>query len=82
MAFVEGTYRLPGDEWRVVVVSRDDVCEPEVASQVWDSGASGVFVRFPRGKPLDRVTVERVLSEALGVSEWVPVHGPDSMRLR
>ena len=82
MPFVEGTYRLPGEDWRVVIVSRCDVTEPEVASQVWDSGVSGVFVRFPRRGRLDRVAVERALSDALGVSGWVPVRGPDSIGLR
>src|SRR5262245_47640183 len=30
MAFVEGTYRLPGGDWQVVIVSRYDVAEPQV----------------------------------------------------
>jgi len=28
MEFVEGTYRLPGEDWQVVIVSRHDVKEP------------------------------------------------------
>ncbi len=82
MQFVEGAYRLPGAEWRVLIVSRCDVPEPQVVAQVWESGAEGVLVRFPRGEALDKLTVERVLKAALGVSEWVQVRGPDSMRLR
>ncbi len=82
MSFVEGAYRLAGGDWQVVIVSRREVAEPEVVPQRWESGVSGVFVRFPHAGRLNRETVERVLSAALGVSEWVEVRGPDSMRLR
>jgi hypothetical protein len=82
MSFVEGTYRLPGGDWQVVIVSRRDVAEPQIVPQRWESGVSGVVVRFPRTGRLNRETVERLLSAALGVSEWVEVRGPDSMRLR
>ena len=82
MGFVEGTFRLPGEDWQVVIVSRYDVPEPDAVLQVWDSGVRGVFVRFPCGWPLNAAAVEQVLSAALGVSEWVAVRGPDSMWLR
>jgi hypothetical protein len=82
MDFVEGTYRLTGGDWQVVIVSRRDVAEPEVVSTRCQSGVSGMFVRFPRCGRLNREVVEKVLGEALGVSEWVEVRGPDSMQLR
>jgi hypothetical protein len=84
MEFVEGTYRLPGGDWQVVIVSAfdRDVPEPQVVPQRWESGVSGVFIRLPRAERVNAATVERVLSEALGVSDWVRVHGPDSMQLR
>ncbi len=82
MSFVEGTYRLAGGEWQVVIVSRRDVAEPEVIHQHWESGVSGVLVHFPREDRLNFESLERVLSDALGVAEWVRVHGPDSMNLR
>jgi hypothetical protein len=82
MDFVEGTYRLPGGEWQVVIVSRYDVQEPEVVPQQWESGVSGVLIRFPRSGRLDRAAVERVLSTSLGVWDWDAVRGPDSMKLR
>jgi len=84
MDFVEGTYRLPGGQWQVVIVSafNRDVPEPQVSPQRWESGVSGVFVRIPRTEKINAATVERVLSAALGVSEWVRVRGPDSMQLR
>lgn len=82
MPFIEGTYRLAGEDWRVVIVSRHDVSEPEVIAQVWKSGVAGLFVRFPRDGLLNRISIERVLSAALGITEWVPIRGPDSMLLR
>jgi hypothetical protein len=82
MPFVEGTYRLAGGDWQVVIVSRYDGAESQVVPQRWDSGVSGVVVWFPRAGRLNRESVERVLSAALGVSEWVQVRGPDSMQLR
>jgi hypothetical protein len=82
MAFVEGSYRLPGADWQVVIVSRRDVSEPEVISQVWDSGVAGSFIRFPRRRPLNKAAIEGVFSAPLNVSEWVQDRGPDSMQLR
>jgi hypothetical protein len=84
MAFVEGTYRLPGGDWQVVIVSEfeRDVPEPQVVPQRWESGVSGVFVRIPRADRINAAAVERVLSSAFGVSEWVRVRGPDSMQIR
>lgn len=84
MHFVEGTYRLPGGDWQVVIVSafHRDVPEPQVVPQQWESGVSGVFVKIPRAERINAATVERILSEALGVAEWVRVCGPDSIQLR
>jgi hypothetical protein len=82
MSFVEGTYHLDDGDWRVLIVSRRDVAEPQVVAQQWESGVSGIFVRFPRADRLNRGALERVLSASLGVSEWVEVRGPDSMQLR
>jgi hypothetical protein len=84
MAFVEGTYRLPGRDWQVVIVSvfQRDVPKPVVEPQRWESGVCGVFVRIPRGVQINAAVVEQVLSTALGVTEWVRVRGPDSMQLR
>jgi hypothetical protein len=84
MAFVEGTYRLPGGEWQVFIVSafEREVSESEVIPQVWPSGVTGVFILFPRHERINQAAVERVLSAALGVSEWVQARGPDSMQIR
>jgi len=84
MAFVEGTFRLPGGDWQVVIFSANerDIPEPVVVPQIWESGVSGLFIRFPRHERLNQESAERVLSMTLGVVEWVRVRGPDSMILR
>lgn len=82
VSFVEGTFRLPSGDWLVVIVSRRDVPQVEVIPQVWKSGVTGVFIKFPCCETLNKAAVERILSEALGVSEWIEVRGPDSMQLR
>jgi hypothetical protein len=82
MSFVEGTYRLPGGDWQVCIFSRSDVTEPQVTTGRWESGVTGLFVRFPKSVRLNRAAVEQVLSATLGVREWVVVRGPDSMQLR
>jgi len=84
MPFVEGTYRQPGGAWQVFIVSASerDVPAPQVVPRRWESRVTGVFIRLPRSERINAATVERVLSETLGVSEWVRVRGPDSMQLR
>jgi hypothetical protein len=84
MSFVEGVYRLPGCDWQVVVVAEFDreVAAPLVVAQRCKSGVCGVAVRFPHTERINAATVERVLSEASGVSEWLRVPGPYSIQLR
>jgi hypothetical protein len=82
MPFVEGTYRLPGYEWQVVIFSRRPVAIPEIESTTWASGVSGIFVRFPEDAPLNRSVVEQLLGDRFGVEEWIEVHGPDSIQIR
>ena len=82
MGFVEGTFRLPGGEWQVVIVSRGSVPSPAAKATTWESGVTGLFVTFPEGLKLDKSAVEDILSRSFGVSEWDEVTGPDSMRLR
>jgi hypothetical protein len=82
MCFVEGTYRLPDNDWQVFIFSPRAVAEIRVTFCAWPSGVEGVFVNFPRGSGMNREIVERVLSDALGVRKWKEVRGPDSMQLR
>lgn len=84
MEFIEGTYRLPGQDWQVFIVSafQRDVPDSQIEPQRWRSGVTGVLLRIPRAEKINEGTVERLLSEALHVSEWTRVQGPDSMQLR
>jgi hypothetical protein len=82
MSFAEGAYRLPGGSWHVFIFSRKDVDSVRILDTDWESGAEGFVVHFPRSQRLNKSAVERVLSERLGVTEWIEVRGPDSMHLR
>src|SRR5688500_18251622 len=84
MPFVEGTYRLPGRDWEVVIFGPDDtVGEPVVITTGhWESGVTGTFVKWPPSRRLNKSVVLSVLSNTLGVTQWEEVQGPDSMQLR
>ena len=83
MSFVEGTYRLPGGEWQVFIFSRHATSKPEINVQAkWESGVTGVNVRYPKSEKLDKSAVMQILSSSLGVTEWQEIHGPDSISLR
>jgi hypothetical protein len=82
MGFVEGTYRLSGGDWQVFVFTRSNVTEPRCRPSRWQSGVSGVVVKYPQAAVLSQASVEQVLSSALNVQGWSHVRGPDSMQLR
>jgi hypothetical protein len=82
MLFVEGCYRIPGGEWQVIIISRRPVSLPEIKPQKWESGVTGIFVAFPKTIPLNKAVVERLLTEHLGMKEWIEVRGPDSIQIR
>jgi len=82
MSFVEGAYRLCGGNWQVFIFSRYPVEQVKSIDSNWESGVSGIVISFPESKKLNKAVVEQVLSERLGVTEWVEVRGPDSMQLR
>jgi hypothetical protein len=83
MSFVEGTYRLPDRDWQVFIFGPDEsVAEPDAVTGKWPSGVTGIFVKWPPSKRLNKDAVLAVLSARLGVEEWSEVRGPDSMQLR
>jgi hypothetical protein len=84
MPFVEGTFRLPGQEWQVFIFGPDTtVVAPEVNPRArWESGVTGVFVKWPESLRLHKAVILQILSEHLGITKWNEVHGPDSMGLR
>ena len=83
MSFVEGTYRLPGREWQVFIFGPDSsVTHPQAITGKWESGITGVFVKWPPSLTLNKKSVVELMSAQHGVSEWTEVRGPDSMQLR
>ncbi len=84
MEFLEGTYRLPDQDWQVFIASafQREVPDAQIVPQRWRSGVTGILLRIARPEKINAGTVERLLSEALHVSDWTRVQGPDSMRLR
>ncbi|MFI5379409.1 MAG: hypothetical protein ACHRHE_08930 [Tepidisphaerales bacterium] len=84
MSFIEGTFRLPHHDWQVFIFGPDStVSMPEVNTRArWESGITGVFVKWPQSLALNKAAVLQVLSEHLRVCEWEEVNGPDSIQLR
>lgn len=83
MEFVEGTYRLPDRDWQVFIfIPYASVAEPIIVSGKWSSGVTGVFVKWPPARRLNKATVQAILSAQLAVTNWSEVRGPDSMQLR
>lgn len=84
MPFVEGCYRLPDDPWQVFIFSgfREPKGLKIETDVVWKSGVRGTVVHLPPGMQLNKSVVLQILSDALGVTDWSEVRGPDSMQLR
>lgn len=82
MAFSEGSYRIGGGEWCVVIFSKRTVESPCWKTGSWDSGVTGIVVHVPLKMWLNAVSIESLLSDILGVGVWERVKGPDSMQLR
>lgn len=80
--FVEGTYRIGGCDWCVFNFSKRPQDGPTWKASTWDGGVCGVVVHVPRETRLNVASVERFLSQILGVGTWELVRGPDSMQLR
>lgn len=84
--WVEGTYRLPGCFWEVMVFRKSDVAELQFRVSEppleWPSGITGVIFDVPRRASLNRTLIKRGLEMAFEQSGWCEVSGPDSMVLR
>ena len=80
--FSEGTYRVDGGEWRIVIVSKKPIESCFSKTSTWESGVSGIVVHVPLSMRLNMESIENLLSEILGVRLWKRVKGPDSMQLR
>jgi hypothetical protein len=82
MDFVEGTYRLDGGEWQVFIFSKCPVQQPIWKPWPWESGVSGIVLHVPLTAVLNMASVEKLLTQALGVRTWERARGPDSMQIR
>jgi hypothetical protein len=82
MNWVEGTYRLPGKFWEVMIFGKQDVPALRDRPGEWPSGIAGTVFDVPREAKLNRQYVQQALAVAFGVDGWVEVQGPDSMVLR
>jgi hypothetical protein len=86
--WMEGSYRLPGELWKVVIFQKDDVPDLRIEPSRWqrptrwEREITGVVIRFPRTASMGRDDLLRAMSQAFGCSDWVQVHGPDSIILR
>jgi hypothetical protein len=85
MPFVEGCYRLCDGEWHVFMVRHSRGGTDSVGIRrnlTWKSGVAGLNVIVRDEERINKGTVFRLLPDALGATEWLEVHGPDSMQLR
>jgi hypothetical protein len=82
MSFVEGTYRIDSGEWSVFIFSKRAAGKTTWKPGVRSSGVGGIVFEVALITALNMLSVERLMSEALGVKEWRRVKGPDSMDLR
>jgi hypothetical protein len=85
MPFVEGCYRLCDGRWHVFMIRHSRGGTERVGTYkdlVWKSGVTGLNVIVRDDERINKVTVLRLLSDALGATEWLEVQGPDSMQLR
>lgn len=84
MSFVEGCFRLENHLWQVFIFRKSRGIEPIGVKKnlVWGSGVTGLNIIVADDDTLNKATVLKALSDALGVAEWVEVRGPDSMQLR
>lgn len=86
--WMEGSYRLPGEFWKVVVFQRDDLLKLRSQPTIWqrptkwERDIAGVVIRFPRTARIGRDDLLRAMAQVFGRSDWVQVDGPDSMMLR
>lgn len=87
-AWMEGSYRLPDEFWKVVIFRKCDV--PELRSQMskwqrptkWEREITGVVIHFPQTAKMGPDDLIRAMTQVFGRNDWVQVGGPDSMMLR
>ena len=84
MGWIEGCYRLEGGPWQVVIaIKKEEVSTVEIRDGLtWASGVTGMNIFLPETACLNAMVLLELMSDVLGVLEWVEVRGPDSILLR
>jgi hypothetical protein len=86
MGFIEGTFRVPGAFWQVVIFTGpfegEDIPRRIHRRTTWESGITGLAFTVPEGTKMNRSYAVSALAEVFGTDAWVEVEGPDSMVLR
>lgn len=82
MGIVEGSYRLPGGLWGVLLFIKKDVPELRHTCGTWRSGITGVEFQVPLGVPINHDSIVRAMSEVFRADSWAVVSGPDSLVLK
>ena len=86
--WTEGSYRLPGEFWKVVIFQKDEVPELQFRQfrwrkwTQWERDVAGIVILFPQKKSMGHKDMLHAMSQAFGCNDWVQVVGPDSMMLR
>jgi len=84
MPSAEGCYRLEGGDWQVVIAFKTKGIHPVGVRNGlrWDSGVTGMNIVLWDDATINKSSLMRIMSEALGIDDWREVSGPDSMNLR
>jgi hypothetical protein len=88
VANVEGCYRVDGGNWQVYCFTKSDngasrTGAPIIRSKaIFQSGITGVSGVVPAEWTLNKMTIRKILAEAVGVDGWIEVSGPDSLILK
>ncbi len=86
--WMEGSFRLPGESWQCMSFNKRDVADVcHKLSQwqratTWGGTMTGISFSLPQTACVDRNYLLGAMTQVFGFSEWIEVHGPDSMFLR
>jgi hypothetical protein len=83
MAFFQGTYRIPGEFWRLVLAHTEPEYEKVIHKKyMWPTGIETIEVRVPEGQKINLEFVKDILTRYCPQANWELVRGPDSMSFR
>jgi len=84
MRWIEGCYRLEGGPRQVAIaIGKEEVSTVAIRDGLtWASGVTGMNIFLTETACLNATVLLELMSDILGVLEWVEVRGPDSIVLR